>query len=297
MSDLDNDFFLRRVGIKKQRKTVGIAADGGYTCPLHSLRGTRFGKAAPPASIGRLAPYNPGQVCHRSRKAFYVARPRAYVASLSLTHCYGNAGHKRSFSAHSTAVSVPGALFVRRHRSRIYKMLLCGRGAGQPPAPPGRSRLAHPVVFTQGFHKRQSRPCVSLLVALSPLSSASAFQGTRSHFRLAQNACAVAPSPRPVKPRPTRVPPALPRLPSVACSCLSSSPPGAFSKPLRGIASPGASAAPGVFPPSFLRRSKLKACKLKASYQQVKSFLTHSPRPRPSEGARSRFVISYAYPW
>ena len=164
-------------------------------------------------------------------------------------------------------------------------MLLCGRGAGQPPAPPGRSRLAHPVVFTQGFHKRQSRPCVSLLVALSPLSSASAFQGTRSHFRLAQNACAVAPSPRPVKPRPTRVPPALPRLPSVACSCLSSSPPGAFSKPLRGIASPGASAAPGVFPPSYLRRSKLKACKLKASYQQVKSFLSHSPRPRPGEGA------------
>ena len=101
MSDLDNVFWLRRVGIRKQRKTVGIAADGGYTCPLHSLRGTRFGKAAPPASIGRLAPYNPGQVCHRSRKAFYVARPRAYVASLSLTHCYGNAGHKRSFSAHS----------------------------------------------------------------------------------------------------------------------------------------------------------------------------------------------------
>lgn len=142
-----------------------------------------------------------------------------------------------------------------------------------------------------------SRPCVSLLVALSPLSSASAFQGTRSHFRLAQNACAVAPSPRPVKPRPTRAPSALPRLPLVACFCLSSSPPGAFSKPLRGIASPGASAAPGVFPPSFLRRSKLKACKLKASYQQVKSFLTHSPRPRPGEGADSRFVISYAYPW
>ena len=92
-----------------------------------------------------------------------------------------------------------------------------------------------------------SRPCVSLLVALSPLSSASAFQGTRSHFRLPQNACAVAPSPRPVKPRPTWVPPALPRLPLVACFCLSSSPPGAFSKPLRGIASPGASAAPGVF--------------------------------------------------
>ena len=35
-------------------------------------------------------------------------------------------------------------------------MLLCGRGAGQPPAPPGRSRLAHPLVYTQGFHKRQA---------------------------------------------------------------------------------------------------------------------------------------------
>ena len=136
MSDLDNVFWLRRVGIKKQRKTVGIAAEGGYTCPLHSSGGTRFGKASPPSSIGRLAPYNPGQVCHRSRKAFYVARPRAYVASLSLTHCYGNAGHKRSFSAHSTAVSVPGALFVRRHRSRISKCSFAAAAQGSPPLRP-----------------------------------------------------------------------------------------------------------------------------------------------------------------
>lgn len=141
-----------------------------------------------------------------------------------------------------------------------------------------------------------SRPCVSLLVALSPLPSASAFQGTRSHFRLAQNAVAVAPSSSPVKPRPKRVPPALSRLTLFACSCLSSSPPGAFSKPLRGIASPGALAAPGVFPPSYLRRYKFKACKLKASYKQIKSFLSHSPRPRPGEGARSRCVALSAYP-
>lgn len=86
-------------------------------------------------------------------------------------------------------------------------------------AAPRSARSLAPSTTTR-LHARvsqaASRPCVSLLVALSPLSSDSAFQGTRSHFRLAQNACAVAPSPRPVKPRPTRAPSALPRLPLVS---------------------------------------------------------------------------------
>lgn len=125
--------------------------------------------------------------------------------------------------------------------------------------------------------------------------SASAFQGTRSHFRLAQNAVAVAPSPRPGKPRPTRVPPVLQRLTLFACFRLPSSPPGAFSKPLRGVASPGALAAPGVLR-LVPRRSKFKVCKLKASYKQVESFLSHSPRSRPGERALLQVFVFVAYP-
>lgn len=164
-------------------------------------------------------------------------------------------------------------------------MLLCGRGAGQPPTPPGHWRLAPPSVYTQGLHVRLHRPCVSLQVALSAFPSASVHQGTRSHFRLAPIAVAVVPSPTPGYPRPTWVPPALSRLPLVACSCLSSSPPGAFSKPLRGIASPGALAAPGV-------------CRLRtfgglnskpANYRQVTSNLKVSfPTPTALAQARGR---------
>lgn len=283
--------------------------------PVHSSGGTRFGKASPPSSIGRLAPYNPGQVCHRSRKAFKSSAPSRLrrepsgtpcqgKASLSHTPCKSKAGHKRSFSAHShcggrclarfsfvgTAVALANAPLRPRRR-----------------AAPRSARSLAPSTPTR-LHARvsqaASRPCVSLLVALSPLSSASAFQGTRSHFRLAQNACAVAPSPRPVKPRPTRAPSALPRLPLVSRW----SPVGRL--PLLALLTTwGFQQAPSghcftrrvsrprcFFPPSFLRRSKLKACKLKASYQQVKSLLSHSPRPRPGEGARSSCVILYAYP-
>lgn len=121
MSDLDNVFFLRRMVIKKQRKTVGIAAEGGYTCPLHSLRGTRFGKAAPPASIGRIAPYNPAQNCAGSRNAFSVAHSRANVTHVKPHALPCKAGHLRSFSSHShCGASVTSAPFARRHRSRIF---------------------------------------------------------------------------------------------------------------------------------------------------------------------------------
>lgn len=272
--------------------------------PVHSSGGTRFGKASPPSSIGRLAPYNPGQVCHRSRKAFYVARPRAYVASLSLTHCYGNAGHKRSFSAHSHCGGRCLARFSFVGTAVALTNAPLRPRAGQPPAPPGRSRLAHPLVYTQGFHKRQAalafrswlRCLRSLRLRLyRVLGRTSAWLKTHARLLPRLDLSSLAPRGPPQPCHGSRWSPV--GRPLVACPCLSSSPPGAFSKPLRGIASPGALAAPGVFPPSFLRRSKLKACKLKASYQQVKSFLTHSPRPRPSEGARSRFVISYAYPW
>lgn len=115
--------------------------------PVHSSGGPRFGKATPPSSIGRLAPYNPGQVCHRSRKAFKVARPRAYVAPLSLTHCYGNAGHKRSFSAHSHCGGRCLARFSFVGTAVAFtKCSFAAAAQGSPPLRPATAPVGLPLV-------------------------------------------------------------------------------------------------------------------------------------------------------
>lgn len=93
--------------------------------------------------------------CHRSRKAFYVARPRAYVTHVKPHALQCKAGHKRSFSAHSTAVSVPGALFVPRHRSRIENAPLRPRRRSAPRSAPSLAPSIS-IRFVQGFHKRQA---------------------------------------------------------------------------------------------------------------------------------------------
>ena len=66
------------------------------------------------------------------------------------------------------------ALTPRRRR------FVSGRGRGQPPAPPGRSRVAPSVGYMQGLRKWPfGHPCILLPQLLSPLPSASACRGTR----------------------------------------------------------------------------------------------------------------------
>lgn len=101
MSDLDNVFFLWREGIKKTKENCRHCRRWRLYLPASFLRGYALWKSGTPR-VNR-APYSvkPAQDCDGRRKAIYVARPRAYVASLSLTPCRRKAGHKRSFSAHS----------------------------------------------------------------------------------------------------------------------------------------------------------------------------------------------------
>ena len=139
MSDLDNVFFLRRVVIKKQRKTVGTAADGGYTLPASFLKGHPLWKSGTPR-VNR-APFSlqpraelrresKGILCSALSRLRRFAKPHASLRK---------AGRKRSFSAHSHCGGRCLARFSLVSTAVAFlKMLLCGHSAGQPPAPPRR---------------------------------------------------------------------------------------------------------------------------------------------------------------
>lgn len=136
MSDLDNVFSCGVWELESKGKLSALPPMAAILARFIPQGANAFEKRYPPRQSGTLL-LKAWADCHRSRKAFYVARPRAYVATLSRTPCLARLGVSPLSRHTPTAVVGAWRAFRSSAPQSHLKMLLCGRGAGQPPAPPG----------------------------------------------------------------------------------------------------------------------------------------------------------------